>query len=137
MRRSLQTLLAIVSLPFLAGCYTVTQISLPPSHPERQELDLRGVVVNRAGSEEEVLEFQELHEATWTPSALSFVADVSRGGGRMETVTRLVPLTEIQGVIVRQFDAGTTSALIGGAIVGTIAFVAILVTGDANSYLGG
>lgn len=135
MRRFSYALAALAALPFLAGCYGVTHAPVPPSHPERQALDLHGVVVTQAGNNEgEVIEFSEIHDLTWTPSSLSFVADVPRGPGRVETVTRLVPITELQAVIVRQFDAGKTSAIMGGVIVGTIALLAILLTGDSNSY---
>ena len=134
MRRPPRALVALVALPFLVGCFGVTQTAVPSSLPERQELDLRGVVVaDPDGSEDEVLRFSELHEATWTPSALSFVADVRRDG-RTETVTRLVPITELRGVFVRQFDAGRTSAIIGAVLVGTFATVALIVTGDREAY---
>lgn len=135
MRRTAYGLLALVTFPFVAGCYGVTHASVPASHPERQALELRGIVVERPGNDEsEVLEFSEIHQLSWTPSALSFVADVSRGPGRTETVTRLVPLTELEAVIVRQFDAGRTSAIMGGVIVGTIAVLAIILTGDSEIY---
>lgn len=135
MRRSLSMLVTLVTLPTLVGCYGVMRTPVPVSHPEREALDLRGVVVDRPDSDEtEVLEFTELHQATWTPSSLSFVADVDRGPGRSETVTRLVPITELEAVIIRRFDAGKTSAIIGGVLVGTIALLAWVITGDADKY---
>lgn len=135
MKRSLSALVILVTLPTLTGCYSVMRTPVPASHPEREALELRGVVVDRPdGAETEVVEFSELHQATWTPSSLSFVADVDRGMGRSETVTRLVPITELEAVIVRQFDAGKTSAIVGGVIVGTIAVLAWIITGDADRY---
>lgn len=135
MRRIACALVTLVTLPFLTGCYSVMQAPVPASHPERQALALRGVVVQTSGAQEpEVVEFSEIHDLTWTTSALSFVVDVSRGPGRVETVTRLVPLTELDAVIVRQFDAGKTSAILGGVIVGAIATLAILLTGDRDIY---
>jgi len=135
MRRTACALVTLVTLPFLTGCYAVMRTPVPGSHPERQALELRGVVVNQSGEDDgEVVEFAELHEATWTPSSLSFVADVPRGAGRTETVTRLVPITELEAVMVRQFDAGKTSAIVGGLIVGTIATIAVIITGDRQTY---
>lgn len=137
MRRPPRPLALLVALPFLAGCFGVTQSAVPPSQPEREALDLHGIVVTSPDrGEEEVIRFSELHEATWTPSALSFVADV-RQDGRTETLTRLVPITELQGVLVRQLDAGRTSAIMGAAIVGTVAVIAFIVTGKGRSYQPG
>lgn len=134
MRRPRRTVVFLFALPFLAGCFGVTQTAVPPSLPDRQELDLHGVVVTSPDSgEDEVIRFTEVHEATWTPSSLSFVADVQEDG-RTETITRLVPITELQGVLVRQLDAGRTSAIVGAAIVGTVVLIAFLVTGDRRAY---
>ncbi|NNF13984.1 MAG: hypothetical protein HKN72_12205 [Gemmatimonadetes bacterium] len=138
MKRTVYALAALVALPFLTGCYGVMRAPVPASHPERQALDLRGVVVVQSGNEDgEVVEFSEVHDLTWTTSSLSFVADVARGQGRVETVTRLVPLTEIQSVIVRQFDAGKTSAIMGGLLVAGFAAAALILTGDGNIPTGG
>jgi hypothetical protein len=138
MKRSLSVLVTLVTLPSLVGCYGVMRTPVPASQPEREALDLRGVVVDQPSTDEsEVLEFTELHEATWTPSSLSFVADVDRGQGQSDTVTRLVPITQLEAVMVRRFDAGKTSAIIGGLIVGAIAAVALIITGDADSYQQG
>ncbi len=134
MRRPPRALVAAVAAPFLAGCFSVTQVPVPAAHPDREALQLRGVVVvDPDNGSQETLEFQELHQATWTPSSLSFVADV-RADGRTETVTRLVPITELQGLLVRQLDAGKTSAIIGGMLVGGIAAVALIVTGEGDRY---
>ena len=134
-RRPRRATVALVALPFLVGCFSVTQTAVPRSLPERQELDLRGVVVVRPDDgSEEVLEFEEVHDVTWTPSSLSFVADV-RQDGRTETVTRLVPITELRRVMVRQVDAGKTSLIVGGVIVATVALITFIVTGDRAAYL--
>lgn len=136
-RRPRRATVALVALPFLMGCFSVTQTAVPRSLPDRQALDLRGVVVTQPDEgTEEVLEFEELHDVTWTPSSLSFVADV-RQDGRTETVTRLVPITELQSVMVRQFDGAKTSLIVGGAIVAAVAVITFIVTGDRQSYLPG
>ena len=120
-----------VSLPFLAGCFTVARAPVPATLPERQALDLRGVVITQPDNgTEEVLEFSELHEAVWTPSSLSVVADIADSGPSPQMVTRLIPITQLDAVLLRQIDGGKTSAIIGGAIMGTIAAIAILVTGS-------
>lgn len=138
MKRSLSVLLTVVTLPFVTGCYGVMRTPVPQSQPEREALELRGVVVDRPGDDEsEALEFTELHQATWTPSSLSFVADVDRGRGATETVTRLVPINQLEAVMVRQLDAGKTSAIVGGVIVGAIAVAAFVLTGEGESYFGG
>lgn len=136
-RRPRRATVALVALPFLVGCFSVTQTAVPRSLPDRQALELRGVVVTQPDDgTEEVLEFEELHDVTWTPSSLSFVADV-RQDGRTETVTRLVPITELRSVMVRQFDGGKTSLIVGGAIVATVAVITFIVTGDRQSYIPG
>lgn len=136
-RRPRRATVALVALPFLMGCFSVTQTAVPRSLPDRQALDLRGVVVTQPDEgTEEVLEFEELHDVTWTPSSLSFVADV-RQDGRTETVTRLVPITELRSVMVRQFDGAKTSLIVGGAIVAAVAVITFIVTGDRQSYLPG
>ena len=135
--RPVRALVILVALPFLAGCYGVMEQSVPASLAERRSLDLRGVVITDTDErEEEVLRFREVHQLDWTSSSVSFVADVQREG-RTETVTRLVPITELEGVLVRQLDAGKTSAIMGGVIVGTIAIISLIITGDSDEYLPG
>lgn len=134
-RRPRRATVALVALPFLVGCFSVTRTAVPRSLPDRQALELRGVVVTQPDDgTEEVLEFEELHDVTWSPSSLSFVADV-RQDGRTETVTRLVPITELRSVMVREFDGGKTSLIVGGAIVATVAVITFVVTGDRAAYL--
>jgi len=97
---------------------------------------LKGVVVTD-GTTEETIEFAELHEATWTPSSLSIVADVDQNG-TTQTLTRLIPITQLSALLVRQIDPGLTSAIVGGVIVGAIAGIAFYVTGRGDpSQQGG
>ena len=131
MRKPGRLAVAVVSLPFLTGCFTVSRAPVPATQPERQALDLRGVVITQPDNgTEEVLEFSELHEAVWTPSSLSVVADVADSGPSPQTVTRLIPITQLDAVLLRQLDGGKTSAIIGGVVMGAIATIALLVTGS-------
>jgi len=125
----------LLTLPFLAGCFTVATVPVPRTQPEREALNLRGVVITD-GATEEVVEYDNVLEATWTPSSLSLVG-ANGQGSNMTTETRLIPITELRGVLVRTLDAGPTSAIVGGLIVGTVAVIAFLVTGKADEYRGG
>lgn len=130
--KQLPRILAILFVaPLAAGCFTVTQVDVPPTAPARQELQVQGVVVRQAGGTEEVIRFAEVHEAEWTTTSLSIVADVDEDGSR-QTITRLFPISTLSGVLVRQLDAGRTSAIVGGVIVGTAAFIAGAVGGGTN-----
>jgi hypothetical protein len=130
-----RALIALVCLPFLAGCFAVMQVPVPRTAAEREAMNLRGVVVSD-GTGEESIRFEELHEAAWTPSSLSIVADVNQDGTR-QTITRLIPITTLSGLYVRQIDPGKTSGIIGGLIVGTVAVISVLITGRADEYQGG
>ena len=125
----------LFSLPLLAGCFTVTTMPVPRTQPEREALSLRGVVISD-GTEEQVIEYDDVLEASWTPSSLSLVG-VNGSGNDITTETRLIPITELRGLLVRRLDAGSTSAIVGGIIVGTVAAVAVWVTGRADEYRGG
>lgn len=130
-----RALLILGCLPFLAGCFSVMQVPVPRTAPEREAVDLRGVVISDGASEESI-RFEELHEAAWTPSSLSIVADVNQDGSR-QTITRLIPITALSGLYVRQLDAGKTSGIIGGMIVGTVAVISVIITGRADEYQSG
>lgn len=135
MSRLGRALVAVVTIPFLSGCYTVSQVPVPATHPEREAMQLQGVVVTPPDDgSEEVIRFAEVHEATWTPTSLSVVADVS-AEGRTQTITRLFPITEIDGLMVRELDAGRVSLVIGAVVVGAIAVVTFLVTGKNDQYV--
>lgn len=122
----------LFSLPFLAGCFSVTTLPVPRTQPEREALNLRGIVISD-GTEEQVIQYDNVLDATWTPSSLSLVGS-NGSGDDITTETRLIPITELRGLLVRRLDAGTTSAIIGGLIVGAVATVALIVTGKANEY---
>ncbi len=132
MRKPGRFLVSVLSLPLLAGCFTVATVPVPRTAPEREQMELRGVVVTD-GTTEETLVFEQLHDATWTPGSLSVVADIEQDGS-VQPITRLIPITALSGLLVRRTDAGTTSAIIGGAIVGTMAAIAFLVTGKGEEY---
>ncbi|MBO61840.1 MAG: hypothetical protein OXU33_08730 [Gemmatimonadota bacterium] len=122
----------LLTLPFLAGCFTVATVPVPRTQPERESLTLQGFVVTD-GTTEEVVRYDEVLEATWTQSSLSIVG-ATGSGEELVTETRLIPITELRGLLIRTLDAGSTSAIIGGVIVGAAAAIAVLVTGKAGEY---
>lgn len=95
-------------------------------------MEVRGVVVRQEDGREERVEFQTIHEATWTSSGYSVTADVDNGGPEAETVTRFFPLPAITGLLIRQLDPGRTSGLIGGLIVFAAAMGGIAFSGTAG-----
>lgn len=122
------------ALPLLAGCFSVATVPVPATQPERENTTVRGVVVRQAGGGEETVEFSEILEASWTPTALSIIGmlDVPDNGAQREAVTRLFPISTMAGLRVRQLDAGKTSAIIGGAFLVVAALVASVVSGTAG-----
>ena len=129
MRKPSRLLLAVLVTPFLAGCFTVTQVAVPPAAQDREALNnVRGVVVRQAGGTEQTVEFETVHELEWTPTSLSVVADASVDG-ETQTITRLYSISTMSGVLVRSLDAAKTSGIIGAVILGTVAFIAVAVTG--------
>ena len=122
----------LLTLPFLAGCFTVATVPVPRTQPERESLTLQGFVVTD-GTTEEVVRYDEVLEARWTQSSLSIVG-ATGSGEELVTETRLIPITELRGLLIRTLDAGSTSAIIGGVIVGAAAAIAVLVTGKAGDY---
>ncbi|MDG2282678.1 MAG: hypothetical protein P8L45_06130 [Longimicrobiales bacterium] len=123
----------LLLLPFLAGCFSVATVPVPRTQPEREALNnIRGVVITD-GTTEEVVQYDAILEATWTPSSLSLIG-ATGSGQNLTTETRLIPITELRGVLVRSLDAGPTSAIVGGLIVSTVAFIAFLVTGRGDEY---
>ena len=124
----------LLTLPFLAGCFTVATVPVPRTQPEREDLNVRGVVITD-GATEQVIQYDEVLEATWTPSSLSIVG-LNGSGDNIRTETRLIPITELRGVLIRTLDAGATSAIVGGVIVGAVAAIAVYVTGRADEYRG-
>lgn len=116
----------------LASCFTVAQVPVPATAPEREEIEVRGVVMRQEDGGEERVEFQQIHDATWTPTGYSVVADVDNGGPQHETITRIFPISAMAGLLVRQIDAGRTSAIIGGVFVIGAALGGILFSGTAG-----
>lgn len=132
MRSSSRLAALLLATPLLAGCFTVAPMPVPPTAPQREEVELRGVVVRDADGTEEQVEFNEVHEVTWTNTSLSVVADITDDNGMTQTITELYPISTLSALLVRQLDAGKTSAIIGGAIVGTAAFIATVVSGTSD-----
>jgi len=130
MHRFRRRSIALLSLPLLAGCFTVTQVPVPATAPEREAIEVRGVVVRGPGGVEERIEFETIHDATWTPTAYSVVADVDVDGAQHETITRLFPISTMSGLLVKQVDAGKTSAIIGGTFLVLAGIYAVLVSGS-------
>ncbi|MEM7416278.1 MAG: hypothetical protein AAF389_12315 [Gemmatimonadota bacterium] len=137
MKSSSRLAALLVAAPLLAGCFTVAPMPVPPTAPQREDVALRGVVVREANGTEEEVRFDEVHEVTWTNTSLSVVADVTDASGATQTVTELYPISTLSALLVRQLDAGKTSAIIGGAIVGTAAFIATVVSGTSDPAGGG
>lgn len=129
MRRPSRFAIALLSVPFLTGCFTVTTVAVPRTAPEREQTDLHGVVVRQEGGGEEVVDFSDVANASWTPTSLSIVGTPA---GESAPVTRLFQLSTLAGLRVRQLDAGKTSAIIGGAFLVTAALIASLVSGTAG-----
>ncbi len=124
----------LAALPLLAGCFSMATVPVPATQPEREDTAVRGVVVRQAGGGEEVVQFSEVLETSWSPTALSIIGMLEQpdNGGPSDAVTRLFPISTMAGLRVRQLDAGKTSALIGGAFVVVAALVASVVSGTAG-----
>ena len=134
MKTSTRLALTILALPLLAGCFSVTTVPVPATAPQREEANIRGVVVRQAGGGEETVEFSEVLEATWTPTSLSMVGflDQPDASGAEGAVTRLFPISTMAGLRVRALDAGKTSAIVGGVFLLTAAIIASAVSGTAG-----
>ncbi|KPJ81353.1 MAG: hypothetical protein AMS19_08305 [Gemmatimonas sp. SG8_23] len=122
------------AVPFLGGCFTVATVPVPATAPEREDTDFQGVVVRQVGGGEETVVFDEVLEATWTPTSLSVVGQLPAmdDGAPGETVTRLFPISTLAGLRVRKLDAGKTSALVGGVFLVAAAIIASQVSGTAG-----
>jgi hypothetical protein len=133
MKNTGRLLALVTTLPLLAGCFTVATVPVPGTAPEREETEFRGVVVRQPGGGEEIVEFAEVADATWTPTSLSVVGTVNSDDGvSPEVVTRLFPISTLAGLRVRQLDAGKTSAIVGGVFLVTAAIIASVVSGTAG-----
>ena len=128
MRKPSRLVTTFLCLPFLAGCFTTSTIAVPRTAPEREATELNGVVVRQEGGGEEIVEFSDIAEATWTPTSLSIVGVVE---GEAAPETRLFQISTLAGLRVRQLDAGKTSAIIGVVFVAAAAIIASVVSGDA------
>ncbi len=130
MRTSSRIFAVAATLTFLTGCYSVVPVPLPPPG-EREATQVRGVVLEGDnGSEGEAIRFEEVFETQWRSEGL-FLAGTLAGGGN-EALSREFRYEELASVMARQLDVGSTSGLIGAAIVGTIAVIAFVITGQGG-----
>ena len=129
MRTPHRLAIALLCIPVLSGCFTVTTIPVPVTAPEREQVEFRGVVVRQEGGGEEITEFSDIAEKTWTPTSLSVVGVLA---GETVPTTRLFQISTMSGLTVRQLDAGKTSAIIGGVFLLTAGVIASLVSGTAG-----
>lgn len=128
MKKPARVLVLIVSLPLLAGCFALQPVPVPANPAARESMAIRGVIL---GATQERVVFSNVLQADWGPDAVSLVGTPSTSPeGVIET--RLFPLTSIESVLVHQIDPGKTSAIIGGVMVGVIAFWATWVTGRGD-----
>jgi hypothetical protein len=128
MKKPGRLLVIAVSIPLLAGCFGVLPSPIPATPVEREALQIRGVVLNDVRNNERI-EFSEILEVLWADDALSIIGKLA-DDGEGDYVTRLYPLSTLSAVLVRQVAAGKTSGIMGGLIIGTIAFLSVLVTGS-------
>jgi len=94
------------------------------------------VVQGADGTDDERVTFSEIHDVEWRQRTLYVVASLFGGA---PPVAMEWPYEDLSGALARQVDVNRTSALISAVIVGTVAIVAILVTGqtDENTRLPG
>lgn len=120
-------------MPFVAGCFGVLPSPVPPP-AERADTDVRGVVLaGENGEPGEEVHFSEVYQANWTENALFIAGSLSEGEGLPPVdATREYDYEELSSVLIRQLDAGKTSLIVGGLIVGTIAVISLLVTGQTR-----
>jgi len=124
MRKPPRPLVLALTLPFIAGCFGVVRTPIPASPTEREDLKVRGVV--QGGQD---IRFEEIRDVSWTGDQLFIVGRQDTGEGIQE-VTRQYPIAGLDAVLVKRLDAGKTSGVVGGVIVGTIIGFALWVTGS-------
>ncbi len=124
MRKHGRLLVALVTVPSILGCYQLAPVAVPASPTQREDLDVRGVVV---GGEE--IRFEEVRDVSWTTDQIFIVGRQLTDDGPQE-VTRQFALASLSSLLVNQLDAGKTSAMVGGALVGTIAVLTAVLSGS-------
>jgi hypothetical protein len=129
MRTPRRLAVLLLSAPLLAGCFSVSTVPVPRTAPERQEAQIRGVVVRQEGGGEEIVDFSSIADATWTPTSVSIVGVLD---GSDVPETRLFQISTLSGLRVRQLDAGKTSAIIGGVFLAAAAIISSVVSGTAG-----
>ena len=129
MRTPSRLAVAAVCIPFLTGCFSMSTVAVPRTAPEREQVNVQGVVIRQDGGGEETIQFGEVVEATWTPTSLSIVGILE---GDYVPVTRLFQISTMAGLRVKELDAGKTSAIIGGVFIVTAAVIASVVSGTAG-----
>lgn len=135
-RRAGRLLVTVVALPHLTGCFSMLPTPIPTSPAEREELGVRGVVIDDGtdNGDGERIEFTDIQSVSWTPESVSIVGVARSGETAGRLAERRFQLSALSAVLVRQVDPGRTSAIIGVLLVGAAAVVAFVVTGKAEQY---
>lgn len=134
MRKPPRLLVLAVAVPFTAGCFSAQPAPLP-SPAEREDVDIRGVVVGDPEDGGRAVEFAEVYDVQWGPSELSIQGMLEDGGPSPNVVTQRYPYADLSGVLARQVDVDRTSILVAGvafAAVATVVFFFTERTGGAG-----
>jgi hypothetical protein len=121
-----------VTVPFLAGCFSVLQAPLPAPGETRE--NVRGVVRNDSAVGTRI-EFSSVDDVRSTESEIILIGTLRQpddGAPPEQTVTRSYPRSALSGILVREVDTAKTSGIIGGLIVGAIALATFVLTGQAE-----
>jgi hypothetical protein len=131
MRRPPRALTALLTAPFLAGCFATLPTPLPEPGA-RAGVQVRGVVLRAAdGTEGERVEFDEVLDVQWREDALS-VFGMRRGGARAQPASHDFAYDDLSAVLTRQVDVNKTSGLVAGGMIALLATVTFLVTGKTR-----
>lgn len=126
-----------MALSFLcASCYSV-KLGPVPEPDARAALDIRGVVVGECppdGAGCEIFEYSEVHGVQWSESTLTITGVVHAPGagdhGRISTVS--FPLSDVNDVLVREFNGTRASVILAAVVVGVSVVVTFAVTGKSR-----
>ena len=100
MRKPSRLLVAAIALPFLAGCTGVLAQPLPQP-PSRADTQIRGVILDRSGTEERI-EYESTEVVEWTESSVTITGALTGDNGNI--TTRTFQLREVESVLVHQVD---------------------------------
>lgn len=125
MRRFLPTATTLVTLPFIAACFSAQPAPLP-SPEARDEADIRGFVVADSATGGREIEFDEVYSVEWGQNDLSIqglLADGADDGSPPGPVRRTYPYADLSGVLVRELDADKTSIVIGATVITAVSAI--------------